>query len=133
MNEIWKTIPRYPHCEVSNTGKVRYKEDFYLRCHRLTKRERPIKLGGFGYYQVNIVPEDRSSYGNTESIHNLVAESFIGPKPSNFHRVDHIDENMLNNSPTNLRWITHAENVSRSPNVGKGKKHGRFAGKGIVF
>jgi hypothetical protein len=128
MNEVWKDIPRYPHCEVSNNGKVRYKRDFYIHCQAKTKQERPLKLGGFGYYQVNLLPEDRSSYGNTESVHNLVAEAFIGSKPGESYRVDHINENLLDNRPENLRWITHAENVSRSSNTGKGTKHGRFAG-----
>lgn len=118
MTEIWKTIPRYPHCEVSNEGRVRYKDSFFIYSHRLTKQIRPLKLGGFGYFQVNIVPSDRSSYGTTESVHNLVAEAFIGPRPQNGYEVDHIDENKLNNSPENLRWICHGHNTIRSTNTG---------------
>ena len=118
MKELWKKIPRYPHCEVSNTGKVRYKEYFYRLSHGLTKIERPLKLGGFGYLQVNIVPENKSSYGKTESVHNLVAEAFIGPKPDKFYRVDHINEDKLDNSPKNLRWINHGHNTMRSSNTG---------------
>jgi len=75
-------------------------------------------LGGFGYLQVKIVPLDRSSYGQTRSVHNLVAEAFIGSKPSKSHRVDHIDRDKLNNSHKNLRWIEHSHNVVRSPDTG---------------
>lgn len=134
--EIWRDIPRYHHCEVSNLGRVRYKDYFlysYTGKGGRPDKIRPAKLTGFGYYQVNIVPEDRSTYGRNESIHNLVAEAFIGPRPAQGYEVDHIDEDKLNNSPDNLRWIHHGENVSRSPNIGRGQKRGRFAGKGIVL
>ena len=121
MNEEWKEIPRYPNCEASSLGRVRYKKDFYNCSHGKTKQYRPFKIGGFGYIQVSIC-------GITESVHNLIAETFIGPKPGKLYRVDHINENSLDNRPENLRWITHAENVSRSSNTGRGTKHGRFAG-----
>ena len=131
MEEIWKGVPRYSNCEVSNLGRVRYKEEF-LRSHPGRGKRpfpiRPLKLGGFGYYQVNLVPPDRSNYGHTESVHNLVAEAFIGPRPQKGFEVDHIDENKLNNSPENLRWLCHGQNVARSPNIGRGTKRGRFAG-----
>lgn len=118
MNELWKEIPRYPHCEASNIGRIRYKEEFWCTCPRGTKQVRPLKLGGFGYLQVNIVPEDRSNYGKTESVHNLIAETFIGPRLSKFYRVDHRDEDKLNNLPGNLRWLDHGHNTIRSPNTG---------------
>jgi hypothetical protein len=118
MKELWKEIPQYPHCEVSNYGRVRYKDEFFRSCHRLTKQLRPLKLGGFGYLQVNIVSPNSQSYGTTESVHNLVAETFIGPKPKDGHHVDHIDNNKLNNNPSNLRWISHGHNTIRSQNTG---------------
>lgn len=110
MEELWKEIPRYPFCEVSNAGRVRYKNGHYV--HGLALQMRPLKLGGFGYYQVNIK-------GKTESVHNLVAETFIGSKPSEFHRVDHINGNKLDNIPENLRWITHGANTKRAAGSGK--------------
>jgi hypothetical protein len=118
MIEEWKTIPRYPHCEVSNTGRVRYKDYFYISSHGLTKQERPTFIAGFGYLQVTIVPEDKSSYGVTESVHNLVAEAFIGPRPDEGYRVDHKDENKLNNDPNNLQWLVHGHNTIKAQNTG---------------
>jgi len=118
MNEEWRTIPRYPHCEVSNTGRVRYKEDYYIHSHGLTQRERPAIVTGFGYLQVRIVPEDRSNYGVNESVHNLVAEAFIGPRPDEGYRVDHKDDNKLNNSPDNLQWLVHGHNTIKAQNTG---------------
>ena len=43
-------------------------------------------------------------------IHRLVAEAFI-PNPENKPCVDHIDCNVDNNNVTNLKWVTHRENV----------------------
>ncbi len=111
MNEIWKDIPKYPHCEVSNQGRVRYKKEPLSLIGRKLKRYRPIKLAGFGYYQVSI-------NGKTESIHNLVAEAFIGPRPDSSYRCHHIDEDKLNNSPNNLQWLVHGHNTIRPPNTG---------------
>lgn len=43
-------------------------------------------------------------------VHRLVAEAFLGPSCG--MEVDHIDGNPGNNSVTNLRWATHAENMN---------------------
>ena len=46
-------------------------------------------------------------------IHRLVAIAFI-PNPENKSDVDHIDHNMKNNHVTNLRWVSHQENLHHS-------------------
>lgn len=105
METIWKEIPRYPHCEASNTGLIRYKT--LEGRHGKTKKIRPLKLAGFGYYQVSID-------GKTESVHNLITETFIGQRPDPSYEADHIDGNKTNNTPGNLRWISHGHNTARS-------------------
>ena len=45
-----------------------------------------------------------------KSIHNLVAECWLGPKPEGC-QTDHIDKNSLNNDYRNLRYVTKSEQM----------------------
>lgn len=67
------------------------------------------------YYCVTLYKYDEFGYKHKKNkkIHILVAEAFLGEKPSEEYEVDHIDENKLNNCITNLRWLTHADNIRR--------------------
>ena len=53
-----------------------------------------------------------------KTIHRLLAELFI-PNPYNFSDVDHIDGDRTNNNLSNLRWVTHGDNIQHSYNFGK--------------
>ena len=43
-------------------------------------------------------------------IHKVVAECWLGAKPEGYE-IDHIDRNSLNNHWTNLRYVTHSEQM----------------------
>ena len=43
MEELWKEIPRYPFCEASDDGRIRYKNGHYV--HGLALQMRPLKQG----------------------------------------------------------------------------------------
>jgi hypothetical protein len=107
MDEIWKSTISHKNVEVSNIGRVRYKEGTILV---KTRHERHLNRNSYGYLQVNI-------NGSQVRVHKLVAEAFIGPKPCGYV-IDHIDNNKANNCPENLRYITNGENVTRNPRTG---------------
>lgn len=55
-------------------------------------------------------------------IHQLVMYYFGPPKPGNNYEIDHFNRNKLDNSISNLRWVTRKENeynVDRNLEIGK--------------
>lgn len=113
--EHWKIIGEAPSYAVSNLGKVkRIAPGYGTQCGRILKGTRRQRGG---YRQVFL------GVGATKLprlVHRLVAEAFIGPRPSALHEVAHCDGNSLNDRANNLRWATHAENM----NDASFRKHG---------
>lgn len=62
---------------------------------------------GRGYLMVCL---SKNGTSVPELIHRLVANTFI-PNPNNLPQVNHIDEDKLNNSVTNLEWVTRSQNM----------------------
>ena len=78
------------------------------------KRKEPRRLTGsvdaHGYVRVTLTDGKGKQY--PYKIHRLVAEHFIdNPKPDEYTAIDHIDEDMMNNCHTNLRWCSISENL----------------------
>ena len=104
LKEIWKPIIGYEdRYEVSNFGKVKS-----LKTHQVLRGEHTKD----GYIRVRLW--DGTCY-KSRMVHCLVAEMFI-PLPDSEHKyeVDHVDNNVTNNVVTNLRWLTHKENLDKS-------------------
>jgi hypothetical protein len=55
--------------------------------------------------------------GKTHLIHSLVANFILGKRPHGLC-VNHIDGNKLNNSPSNLEYVTLSENTKHSIRTG---------------
>lgn len=105
----WKPITGFPDYEVSEYGTIR----------RLTAGRGNAMVGKI------IAPDIFSDYGHLHvklyvrgglrkyiSVHVAVVLSFIGPKPPDKDEVAHNDGVPWHNHWSNLRWATHAENVS---------------------
>jgi hypothetical protein len=69
-------------------------------------------------------------------VHKLVADAFLGPKPSPLHEVAHWDNDRSNPRLSNLRWATKKENHAdklRHGTSNRGERHGlaRLTADGI--
>ena len=53
----------------------------------------------------------RLSDGKARYVHRLVASAFI-PNPNGLNEIDHIDRDGTNNKVSNLRWVTHQQNMN---------------------
>lgn len=105
--EEWKDIPGYEgRYGVSSEGRVSSTHNgktFILR---------PGKSSS-GYPTVSLL-------GKTRLVHHLVAEAFIGPRPSGLF-VLHADDNRMNSALGNLRYDTPSENSHDITRAGKRK------------
>lgn len=126
--EVWKDVVGFDgRYQVSSHGRV------------LSNIGNPKILAasdkGRGYLGVNL---SDNGVVKTKTVHSIVAEAFIGPRPDGLV-VDHRDEDKRNNHSENLRYITNIENIRRSvksdtmlgvTRVGKRfKSLGRICGK----
>ncbi len=68
---------------------------------------RPAPRNGSGYLAVSLW---ESGKGRSWFVHQIVALTFHGPRPSPKHDASHDDGNKLNNDFTNIRWKTKVEN-----------------------
>jgi hypothetical protein len=105
--EIWKPVVGYEGWySVSNRGRVKR-----IARGRSTRRGR-LRVGTpdrDGYLRLVL---NRYAVRTGFYVHQLVACAFIGPCPAGME-VDHIDRDVTNNRVENLRYVTHAENLSR--------------------
>lgn len=85
---------------VFENGDVRNKHNKLLSSHD----------NGKGYLIVSLQLNGKRT---SKAVHRLIAECFI-PNPDNLSNVDHIDGNRQNNVISNLRWVTHGENIGHS-------------------
>ena len=61
----------------------------------------------------------------TFGVNAVVALAFIGPRPSTKHDASHRDNNPENNTPGNIRWLTHQENIAEQKIHGTVSRNGR--------
>jgi hypothetical protein len=112
---IWKTIPTYAgFYEVSDTGEVRSvdREVWFTSKtggrHLRTKKGKPVYQQEInsGYMVVWL---NKNNATRIRTVHSLIVEAFIGPRPKDFD-VCHNDGNKKNNVLTNLRYDSRRSN-----------------------
>lgn len=101
-NEVWKPVPGYEgHYEVSDMGRVRSLNRGKITILKLSKNKQTK------YYYVALSLNGKQQW---YTVHSCVYAAFKG-KPQNGFEIDHKDGNRLNNIPSNLRLLTHRDNI----------------------
>lgn len=99
-DEQWRPVSGFPAYQVSDRGRV-------MSSHG--RRPRPLKpwrTRMAPYESVTLCADERR---RRATIHVLVAEAFIGPRPPGME-VRHLDGDHLNNVLTNLAYGSRSEN-----------------------
>ena len=117
--EILKPIEEFPGYFVSNLGKV-YSDSPRRGFYELTPRPNKDGYLRVALKKVGVKREIGSTRnqgkGKTfqRSVHLLVAEAFLGPKPNPKSQLDHINNQRDCNHINNLRYISSSDNVKKS-------------------
>lgn len=114
MNDVtstqtWKKIPDFALYEVSDGGQVR---------NRVTGAVRKPYVDRDGYQRLRLYRNGRAV---NRSVHGLVLEAFVGPRPDGMEGC-HGDGDKSNNSISNLRWDTHRANMGDLRKLGSSKR-----------
>lgn len=110
--EKWKPVRDFEDTyEISNFGRVR----------RILKTRMQSRADGYLFF-----PLYRNRKAVYRTIHSMVAEAFIGPRPP-CHDVHHKDADKRNNRDTNLEYLTRSANTKAAWKAGawKERKIGR--------
>lgn len=102
----WKSLELYPNYLISIYGDI-----YSLKKRKMLKK----KINNNGYQSVCLF--DKYGKEKTVLVHRLVALTFI-PNPQNKPQINHKDGNKLNNSVSNLEWVTSSENQKHAYRLG---------------
>lgn len=122
--EHWKDIDGFEGYQVSDHGRVRsfWKVHHGRGGRRYLSNEcyiMPMSDDGNGYLKVTLKRGDKNF---CRKVRRLVAEAFIPQTDPDSDTVDHIKsglEGKLDNSVSNLRWISRRENVQKAYRDGR--------------
>ena len=126
--EVWKPVPGYEGLyEVSDLGRVRSLDRLCLGRDRREEVHHGKVLNAQklknGYLEVYLC---RGSKRKHRTIHSLVAEAFLGPRPEKCD-IMHSDGNRENNCVSNLSYDTRAENLHSTYSYGGKQANGKLS------
>ena len=88
----------YTRYEINKKGQVRIVVTKYILKQRIQG----------GYYCIDLI---QNKYKKTYLVHRLLASKFIKKEDNSYNIVNHIDENKLNNSLSNLEWTNRKNTI----------------------
>lgn len=114
--EMWKPVPEYEGLyEVSNLGRVRSVDRVVVDKNNVPKvlRGRVLKHT-FDRQKERVqnaqVVLSRGGVTTSRTVHSLVLEAFVGPRPDGMEACHFPDKSHENNRLDNLRWDTYQGN-----------------------
>lgn len=111
QSEEWRPIPGYEgYYSISSLGRV-WREPGTYGCRY--GRFRKFGMSTVGYFIVHLSREHQIKQWH---VHDLVALTFIGPKPNGLC-VNHKDGIATNNRISNLEYVTYRENAMHALDV----------------
>ncbi len=121
-HNVWLPFPGYEQMfEITANGRVRSLSRLVNSPAAGGQRRikgrilKPSLVKGYRAIQPNIGGKRKTLY-----LHRAIAELFV-PNPSAKPCVNHIDGDKQNNSPDNLEWCTHLENMQHAYRTGLAK------------
>ncbi len=114
--EEWRPVPSNPEILASSLGRIKFPHRFAQMPHGGIREYKTKPIAGvITKSNKKALHEYRGVwhrfYGNLK-IHQLICETFHGPKPFPEAVVIHKDEDGLNNEEGNLKWGTQKENLN---------------------
>lgn len=116
IKKEWRPVPEFEGVyEVSNFGEI--KRIGGGANAKIGENRSFSTVAGYSRVQLS-----NAGFIRTLQVHIIVAEAFLGPRPSDNYTCNHINGNMLDNRVTNLEWITRAENTQHATKFGLQKR-----------
>lgn len=115
--EIWHDIKGYEGLyQAGNLGDIRSLNRFFInpngtKCFCKGKILNQTLDSGGRYLYITLCKNGKQQ---KRLSHILIAESFLGERPSDEYEVDHINNNPRDNRVCNLQWLNHIDNIHKS-------------------
>jgi len=114
--EEWRVIKEFPNYAVSNFGRVKRIVESCRQYPAGAIRKISIGRGGYVYYRLF-----KNGKSRIKKAYHLVLEGFGNYRLSNKHQCNHKDGDKLNNSLSNLEWVTSSQNNLHAHRLGLAK------------